>query len=167
MDRIQLGYVARAHGLRGEVRVHLHAEESTTLFDVDRVWIGGVERVVESIRPTVGGLLLTIEGVNDRDTAEALKGQPIEVLREDIPLDEGEYLIGDLPGCLVVDESGHELGRVVSLIQAAQPILVIHGEGVERLLPALPNFIVSVDAVARRIVVSPPEGLPTEPIEPG
>ena len=40
-------------------------------------------------------------------------------------------------------------------------------EGVERLLPALPNFIVSVDAVARRIVVSPPEGLPTEPIEPG
>ena len=162
MERLEVGYVARAHGLGGEVRVHLHATDSTTLLDVERVWIGGREHAVEGARATNGGILLSLADVEDRDAAEALRGQPVEVERDAVPLADGEYLLADLPGCTVVDASGAEIGVVKEVLSAAQPILVIHGEGRERLLPAVPEFVLSVDTAARRLVVELPEDLPAE-----
>ncbi len=164
MERLELGYVARAHGLHGELRIHLHAEESTTLFDVERAWIGGQERKIVSARPTNGAVLLTIEGVDDREAADALRGSTVEVERADVVLEEGEYLLGDLPGCTVVDAEGRELGRVVEVIPAGQPILVIHGDDREIMIPLVPEFVLAVDVEARRIVVEPPEDLPAEPL---
>jgi 16S rRNA processing protein RimM len=164
VERLKIGFVARAHGLRGELRVHLFAPESTTLFDVERIWLGGEERAIKAIRPTTGAVLLTIDGVADRDAAEALQGKEIEVERSDVTLEEGEYLLSDLPGCLVVDEKGGEVGRVAEVISGAQPILVIHGPAGEVMLPAVAAFVRSVDIPARRIEVELPEGLPVEPI---
>jgi 16S rRNA processing protein RimM len=164
MDRLEVGYVARAHGLGGEVRVHLHATGSTTLFDVDRVWIGGREHKIEGARASSGGILLALAGVADRDAAEALRGQTVEVERDAVPLAEGEYLLADLPGCTVVDAAGAEIGVVLEILAGPQPILVIHGDGRERLLPAVPEFVQSVDTAARRVVVVLPEDLPAEKI---
>jgi 16S rRNA processing protein RimM len=164
MSRLAIGYVARAHGLRGELRVHTHDPESATLLEVRRVWIGGAERVVEAARPTSGAVLLLVAGIADRDAAEALKGQAVEVAREDVPLDEGEYLLADLPGCEVSAAGGASLGRVVEVMPAAQPLLVVHGAGLERLIPVVPDFVKEVDLAARRIVVALPEDLPAEPI---
>ena len=165
MQRLAIGYVARAHGLRGELRVHLHAPESTVLLDVERIWLGGEERVVVAARPTTGAVLLTIEGVDDRDAAEALKGKPVEVDRDAVSLEPGEYLLADLPGCVAVDEEGREVGKVVEVIPGAQPILVIHdAERRELLLPAVPQFVVDVDIAARRVTLAIPEDMPLEPI---
>jgi 16S rRNA processing protein RimM len=165
MQRLGIGYVARAHGLRGELRVHMHAPGSTVLLDVERVWIGGQERVVEAARPTTGAMLLSVEGVEDRDAAEALKGQPVEVERAAVTLEPGEYLLADLPGCVAVDPEGRELGRVVEVLPGAQPILVIHDAARrELLLPAVPEFVIEVDAASKRVVVAVPEDLPAEPI---
>jgi 16S rRNA processing protein RimM len=173
VDPIQVGYVARAHGLRGEVRVHLHTPGSTTLLGLERAWIGGQERRIVAVRPTPGAVLLLLEGVSDRDAAEALRGSVVEVDRADIPLEEGEYLLGDLPGCAVVDPDGQALGRVADIIQGAQPILVIHHDdnvdsddesgGRELLVPAVPQFVLEVDVGGRRVVVAVPEGLSWEP----
>jgi 16S rRNA processing protein RimM len=164
MERLEVGYVARAHGLRGEVRVQLHAEGSTTLLEVDRVFVGGREVAVEVARPTNGAVLLTLAGVGDRDAADALRGQKVEVDRAAVPLAAGEYLLADLPGCTVVDTAGVEVGVVKEVLSGRQPILVIHGGGLERLLPAVPTFVLEVDAAARRVTVELPEDLPAEPI---
>jgi 16S rRNA processing protein RimM len=164
MDKLEVGYVARAHGVRGEVRVHLHHPASTALDDVGRAWFGGTERKILAARPTSGALLLTLEGVGDRAAAETLRGAAVEVLRSDLPLAEGEYFLADLPGCEVVDAAGAGLGRVVEVTHGAQDILVIHDETHERLLPAVPAFVTRVDLAARRITVDPPEDLPAEPL---
>ena len=158
--------MARPHGVRGELRVVLDDPDSTVLYDVERVWIGGEERTVAGARATTGAVLVTIEGVDDRDAADRLKGQGVEVPREAVPLAEGEYLIADLIGCEIVDEAGAPLGRAVSLLRGGQDLLVIHDDarGVERILPVVPEFIRSVDRAARRVVVAPPEDLPEEPL---
>jgi len=161
---VEVGYVARAHGLRGEVRVHLHAPESTVLLEVDAVVVGGRELAIESARPANGAVLLALEGVDGRDAADALRGQTVEVDRAAIPLAAGEYLLQDLPGCTVVDVSGAEIGVVANVIPGAQPILVIHGGGHERMLPAVPEFVREVDVAGRRVVVEMPEDLPAEKI---
>jgi 16S rRNA processing protein RimM len=159
---LEVGYIARAHGVRGEVRVHLHSAESTALFDVPRVFLDGVERAILSARPTNGGAVLVVfEGVADRDAAEAMRGQRVAVARDDIALAEGEYFLADLPGCEVVTEAGAPLGRVAEVMHAAQDLLVIHDGDEERLVPIVPEFVRAVDVAARRIVVDLPEDLPT------
>jgi 16S rRNA processing protein RimM len=163
-DRVAIGYVARAHGVRGELRVHLHDPASNTLYDTPRIFVGGRELVVDSVRPTSGALLVKLEGVDDRTRAESLAGQPVEVVRAAIPLEDGEFLVGDLPGCVVVDTAGTSLGTIVSIMHGPQDLLVIHDATHERLLPLVPAFLVEVDLAARRVVVDPPDELPAEPL---
>jgi 16S rRNA processing protein RimM len=166
MERLRIGHVARPHGVRGELRVQLDDPESTVLFDVDRVWVGGVEYRVASARGTTGAALVHLEGIEDRDRGAALRGQAVEVQRSDVPLGEGEFFVSDLIGCEVVDEAGRVLGRGVSLLRGAQDLLVIHDEAaqVERILPVIPEFVLAVDRAARRVVVAPPDDLPEEPL---
>ncbi len=136
------------------------------LLDVESAWFAGVKRKIVSARPTAGGVLLTVEGVTDRDAADALRGQKIEVPRGAIEMAEGEYLLADLPGCEVVDEAGAPLGKVVEVMMGAQDLLVIHNETEERLLPLVPEFVLSVDVVAKKVTVTLPEDLPVTPVVP-
>lgn len=164
MDKLQIGYVARAHGVHGELRVELHDPTSTTLEHVSRVFFGGVERAIRSLRKTQGAWLVFVEGVADREAAEALKGTPIEVNRSDVPLAAGEYFLADLVGCEVEDEHGNSLGQIAAVWHAAQDILVIRDHVAERLLPLVPAFVAGVDLGARKVRVTPPEDLPIEPL---
>lgn len=163
-DRIVVGYVARPHGVRGELRVQTHNPESTTLFDVERVWLGGVERAVKQVRPVPGALLVTLTGIDDRNASEAVVGQSVEVMRGDVSLDEGEVLVADLPGCVVLDRAGRSYGVVASVLHGAQDMLVVHGDDGELLVPMVPELVVEIDVAARRVVVELPEGLPVEPL---
>jgi 16S rRNA processing protein RimM len=167
MERLRIGHVARPHGVRGEIRVQLDDPDSTALLQVERVWIGDREYPIAHARSTTGAVLLLVEGIADRDQVAPLRGQAVEVLRTDVPLAEGEFFVADLIGCEIVDQSGRLLGRGVSLLRGAQDLLVIHDEaaGVERILPVVPEFVLSVDREARRAVVAPPEELPEEPLD--
>ncbi len=158
MDLIAVGYVARAHGVRGELRVHLHDPSSETLYQVERVFVGGAERRIESARSGPRGAVLLL--------LEALKGQAVEVPRAEIPLEEDEVLLTDLLGFAVVDESGAPLGEVARVQPGAQDLLVLHDRaaGVERLFPLVDELVVELDLDGKRLVVSAPEGLPSEPL---
>ena len=162
-DRIEVGYVSRAHGIRGEVRVVTHDPASTILAEVDEVAIG--DRVFElvSARPAKDAFIVRLAGVTDRNRAETLRGQTVTVSRDDIALDEGEFLLADLIGCEVVLLDGSGYGEVAALEHGPQDLLVIHHDAVERLVPLVPEIVVEIDLDAGRIVVDPPEGLPETP----
>ncbi|HEY0093407.1 MAG TPA: 16S rRNA processing protein RimM, partial [Archangium sp.] len=101
---LELGYVARAHGLQGEVAVRAFDPASETLDYVKRVLVRprtGAERVlrIESVRPTPKEMLVVFEGVRGRVQAEALVGATVLAFREDLDApEEGEYFQGDLVG---------------------------------------------------------------------
>jgi len=162
-DLIEVGYVARAHGLRGEVRVELHNPGAETLFDAEAVYVGGLRFAVAGARPGPGdGVLLTLEGVTDRDAADALRGRAVEVRRDQIHLGDGEVLVADLVGCAAVLEDGTPWGVIVAVEVGAQDRLVIRDGDVVRQLPLVDAFVRGVDLVARSVVVAPPAGLPEE-----
>jgi 16S rRNA processing protein RimM len=165
MDRLNVGYVARAHGVRGELRVHLHAADSTALDDARELTIGGRAFRVTGRRAVQGAWLLTVEGVADKDAADALAGQAVEVDRADIALDEGEFLVADLPGCQAFSPDGAALGRVHRVQHGPQDLLVLRDDDarVERLVPLVGEFLVEVDIAGKRIVLELPEGLPEDP----
>ena len=159
--RVEIGGVARAHGIRGEVVIITHDPDSSTLGTVERVFVNGVERKLVGVRDTQRGWLVQIEGVVTRNDAEALKGAKIEVLRSELDLDDDDVLLADLIGCKVVLTDGTPWGEVAGIDTGpGQDRLIIHDNGVERLVPLVDVLVPKIDLDARVVTVDPPEGTP-------
>lgn len=164
---VPVGGVAKPHGIRGEICIKSYAD-SPSLFDrVPALYLqrgNGTPRpyAVRSWREHKEYVLLVLEGVTDRDMAEALRGQTVLVSQDDLPEpDEGEFYIFDLLDCRVVLEDGAEIGVLEGFYEnAEQDTWVIKGvDGKEILLPAVPEFVLDVDLDAEVITIDPPEGL--------
>ena len=162
---LELGFVSRAHGLRGEVAIRTFDPASEALDVVERVLLhtrtGEVREVhIEDVRPTPKENIVAIEGVDSRTEAESLVGAKVFVFREDLePPGEGEFFQGDLVGLHAVDESGAALGRVEEIWSTGEvPNIVIRAPGrPELVVPFADEFVPSVDLATQRIVIRPPE----------
>jgi 16S rRNA processing protein RimM len=160
-DKIEIGGVARAHGIRGEVVIVTHDPDCETLGAVDAIYIGGAVHKIEAVRDTHRGWLVQLEGIATRNDAERLRGKAVEVDRETLGLEADDVLLSDLIGCAVRRRDGAPWGTIAE-IQAGeyQDLLVIHDGEVERLLPLVDAFVTEIDVDARVVTVDPPEGLP-------
>src|SRR4051812_38584766 len=143
--RIEIGRIARAHGIRGEVAIATHDRESELPGEVATLWIGGVERRVASARNTQRGWLVQFEGIATRTDAEALRGQVVEVPREALELGDDDILLDDLVGCKVERVDGTPWGTIAAIQPGMQDLLVIHDGELERLLPLVDEFVVGID----------------------
>jgi 16S rRNA processing protein RimM len=110
---------------------------------------------LESVRPHKGVLLIKLEGVDDRDAAEELRGMLVQVpLEEAVPLEEGEYYHFQLIGVDVETETGEWLGRVADVIATgAADVFVVRGPRGEVLLPAIEDVILELDTEEREMTV--------------
>lgn len=165
-DLVIVGRVGAAHGLTGEIRVTSETQPPGNI-EVYRPWLLGDgnrfrEVAVSAIRASRGAYLVRLEGVNDRDQAEALRGQRIAVPRSALPAlePEREYYWRDLIGLTVVNGAGRSLGRVLRLLETgAHDVLVIRsGDGPgETLIPFVAVYVEAVDLASGRIQVDWPE----------
>lgn len=160
-ERVEIGGVARAHGIRGEVVIVTHDPDSETLGVVETIYVGGTPRKIVGARDTQRGWLVQLEGIATRNDAEALRGAKVEVARADLDLDDDDVLLHDLVGCKVVLPDGTPWGEVAAIDAGlGQDRLVIHDHGVERLVPLVDEFLRNIDLDAGVITVDPPEGTP-------
>ena len=159
-NRLEIGGIARAHGIRGEVMVHTHDPDSSILGQVERVYIDGAPYTIEEARGTPKGWIVALVEVTTRNDAEKLHGKPIEVDRSDLELAEGDVLLDDLVGCAVKLVDGTPWGKIVAVDPGMQDLLVIHDGTIERLLPLVDVFVKTIDVDGKVVTVDPPDGLP-------
>jgi 16S rRNA processing protein RimM len=160
---VVVGKITRAHGVHGEVAVLVLSEVPERFADGANLLLeDGGKLTIASTRPDRGRLLVTFEGVADRDAAQQLRGRLLVVPQSRLPeLPEGAWWPHQLEGCAVVTEAGRSLGDVKEVVSnPANDIWVAVDEtGDETLVPALRDVIVDVDLEARRIVVREVPGL--------
>ena len=158
--RILMGRIHGAFGVRGEIKLESFSDPPEALFRY-RPWTlrcaQGVERELEGARgrSTAKGVVMQLPGVEDRDAAESLRGSEIFVPRSALPpARPGQYYWVDLEGLRVENTQGVDFGVVSHLFSTgANDVLVARGER-ERMIPFLePDYIVSVDFDAGRVVV--------------
>ncbi len=147
---LEVGRIAKAHGLKGEVVVELTTDrterlEPGSVLDTDR----GPLTVVQAA-PHQRRWRVTFEGVESREDAEALHGV---VLRAE-PIDDPDvWFVHELVGADVVTEAGSPVGRCTAVVEnPAHDLLEIDDE----LLVPLPFVVEVADG---RIVIDPPDGL--------
>ena len=155
-ERLAIGRVARAHGIRGRVLIAPYNAGSEGLCQARRIWLGEREFEVDRAQRVTQGYLVALRGVGDRDQADALRGEEVRVDRAELPaLEAGEMYAIDLIGYQVSDPQGTVRGVVEDLEEAGPQDLLRLDVGT--LVPLA--LVTEVQPQARRIVVDAPEGL--------
>lgn len=151
-DLVIVGRIRGAHGVAGLVHLISSTEPPDNIERYRPWWLGdtaGYRRVeVRSLQPHRNGYLARLEGVDDREQAQALAGRLIAVPRSALPALEPhrEYYWQDLIGLSVVEAGGGELGRVRELMATgAHDVLVIDGGERDVLIPFVEAFVLEVD----------------------
>jgi 16S rRNA processing protein RimM len=153
--RIALAAVAGAQGIKGELRLKLFGDGADSLAAHKIVFLGGVERRLLSVRDAGKMAIARIEGVSDRNAAEALRGQLIEIDQSALPpLEDGEYYHADLIGLPCEDFGGSPVGTVVAVenFGAGDLLEVELPDGKRSLIPFRPGI---ADLTDGRIVLDP------------
>ena len=156
---IEAGQIVNTHGVRGEVKLQPWTDSAEFLARFRTLYIDGAAVRVRSSRVHKGMVLALLEGVEDVNAAMRLKGRTVYIDREDAKLPRGGYFIQDIIGAEVITEDGEGIGRLEEVIDApASMVYVVRGER-ERLIPAVPEFILKTDADAGVITVRLIEGM--------
>ncbi|MEK8085618.1 ribosome maturation factor RimM [Aquabacterium sp. A3] len=177
-DAVEVGRVLDAWGIKGGFKVLPFSPDPQALFCTKRWFLkpaefpGGVKRPavpnllgqprflqVRQAREQGDAIVVTAQGVDDRSTAESLKGARVFVSRSAFPTpDDDEFYWIDLIGLDVLNREGEALGRVAGLIETG-PHCVLRceaqaadGSAIERLIPFVSAYIDSVSLAERRIV---------------
>ncbi|WP_114966329.1 ribosome maturation factor RimM [Alkalilacustris brevis] len=164
-DRICVGAIAGAFGVRGEVRLKSFCAAPEAIADYGPLYSedGARSFDVALLRAVKGGFAARLSGVSDKEAADALRGIRLYADRARLPaLPDDEFYHADLIGLAVHDTGGALLGHVRAVLNhGAGDLLEVHGIGLKGpvLVPFTREIVPTVDLKAGRIVADPPEGL--------
>jgi 16S rRNA processing protein RimM len=164
-NRILLGHIGEAHGIRGELVVKSHAAVPEDIATYGPLQDEAGERSfeLEALRTTAKGVVCRIRGIADRTAAEALRGTKLYVARERLPVPaEGEFYHSDLIGLAAVHADGSPIGEIVAVRNfGAGDLIEIRLAGGTRteLVPFDARTVPTIDLEAGQAVISPSPGL--------
>ena len=165
-DFLLIGRVAGAHGIKGALKIFSFAE-SPSVFDSGslihlRGNRGGEESyTVRWVKSHGKGVLLSLEGVDDRTQAESLIGAELFIEKKLLPeLEEGTHYWFDIIGLSVYTKDTEYIGQITSIIPTgSNDVYVVQDEDKEILVPALESVVIDIDLKKKRMTVDLPEGL--------
>jgi 16S rRNA processing protein RimM len=180
-----VGHIGKAHGIRGEVIVHVRTDEPEARFVPGAVFTTQAptgrygapapgERppgayvvpetlTLESLRWHQGNIIAVFDGVYDRAIAEALRSTLLTVDSATVtpPDDPDEFLDHQLIGLRVESVTGEKLGEVARIDHAPSSDLLVlrKTDGGTALIPFVTAMVPEVDLPGGRVLVDLPEGL--------
>jgi 16S rRNA processing protein RimM len=166
---LEIGKIVGTHGLRGDLKARSSSGDPGLLLEMDHLYVRCASgetccrKVVRRVAHK-GQALLRFEAFDSIDKVEQLVGCSLLVAADALPeLGEGEHYWTDLEGMLVIDSARGELGRLSDIFTtAAHDTYVVDGLYGEVLIPAVQQFILSIDYEKRLMRVELPEGLVVE-----
>jgi 16S rRNA processing protein RimM len=165
-----VGRVVKAHGVTGEIVVEVRTDDPEIRFAPGAVLRArrSDERmrnyVIEAARAHGERLLVRLDGVADRDTADGLRGSLFLIDSDDLPPIEelDTYYDHQLEGLRVCTTAGRRIGTVADVLHtAAGELLAVKrdDQAGELLVPFVSAIVTSVSLEARTVEIDPPEGL--------
>jgi 16S rRNA processing protein RimM len=166
-DRIALGIIRKAHGVRGEASVEAWSDSPERFSDVSAVTLVSPDEAstrdaaIESVRIHAGRALVKFAGIESPEEVQLLQNWTVEVPESEArKLDEDEYFLHDLVGLRLVDSEGIERGNVTGIEETGGGVLlVVEGPRGKFDVPFAADICTNVDLDAKTIKVDLPEGI--------
>lgn len=152
--KIEIGKIVKAQGIKGEVKLACYVDDAAMLKSVKQLYVGSQTYSVTHFRADGAFCYVFLDGVADRNAAEALRNWTVYADKESVSVEKGRYFIDDLVGCAVTLDDGKSIGTVKEILQnGAADVFVCSGEGGEILFPYLNDLVVSVNVDTKQIVL--------------
>lgn len=161
-EKILLGRIGAAHGIKGEVLVASFAEDPSNIAAYgplsDRSGTRNYDLKV--VRVTPKGVLVRIKGISDRTAAEALRGIELYVDRNKLPEPtDDEFYHSDLIGLTAINSDGTKIGTIIAIENYGAGDLVeirLDGSTKTELIPFSDAFVKSIDTAAGHATIALP-----------
>jgi len=164
-DYISIGKIINFFGIKGEAKVgysnfnQLKNAKEVFMLDSNE----NVKLEIEKVRESKNFAIVKFKNIDDINSLIQFKGQRIFILKQEAlkKLENNEYLINDLIGCIVVNENNEKLGTVKNIsTNGTQDLLNIENDLHQvKLVPFVNEFFPTVDIKNKTIVIKPIEGL--------
>ncbi|MDV3347473.1 ribosome maturation factor RimM [Leptothoe sp. LEGE 181152] len=184
IDWLTIGRIVGAHGLNGEVRVYPDSDFPERFEQPGERWLlkpgaanpEPIKLVKGRFQEGKGLYILKLAGINYRNQAEILRDAQLLIPADDrLPLEPGEFHVGDLMGLAVIlQETGEQIGSVIDVYRAGNDLLEValasdqpeeatkdNGQIKARtvLIPFVEAIVPVVDLTQGRVEITPPDGL--------
>lgn len=169
--QLVIGSIGRAHGVRGEAVVHITTDDPEGRFVAGSVLVTDpatagpltIEAVRRHTSSGANRLLVTFEGVHDRDQAERLRGVKLLVDAAEVAPtgDPDEFHDFELVGLAVHLADGEHIGEVTRVNHGpgGDMLIVKRPDGRDTFIPFVKAIVPDVDIAGGRIMITPPDGL--------
>ena len=166
-DRIALGIIRKAHGVRGEASVEAWSDSPERFTDLRAVTLVSPDdsqtrdAVIDSVRIHAGRALVKFAGIESPEDVRSLQNWTVEIPASDArKLDADEYFLHDLIGLTLIDGDGAHRGKVIQVEETAGGILLVVDGPKRRFdVPFASEICTKVDLGAKTIVVNLPDGI--------
>lgn len=162
---VLVGAIAGAFGVKGEVRLKSFTSEPEDIASYGPLF---TEDGRQSFQVRLSGRLKNalsarLSGISSKEQADRMKGMKLFVPREAFPqLPDDEFYHADLIGLSVYDTGGGEIGAVKAVLNHGATDLLelrLTASNETALLPFTRDYVPTVDMVARKLIIDPPDGL--------
>ncbi len=167
-EYLVVGFLRRAHGVRGEMVMEVHTDFPERLKPKTKVFVGDKHQpmMIDGTRFHQEGLLVKFKDLDKPEDAARYRNQLVYVTAADRPqLPKGQYYHHELIGFDVVDEEDKTVGKLIEIMQtgANDVYVATRPDGTEILLPVIPSVVLDIEADRRLIRVHLLDGLIEEP----
>ncbi len=164
---ICVGHIQSAHGINGHLRVFSNMESSADICNFTNVWLEDKSKPISLnlIKFNKNSIIVSIDGINDRNSAEELKGKKLYLDKSDLPdVAEDEFYYSDLVGLQVFDSQKVQIGTVKAVDNfGAGDLLDIQLDGYSVYIPFLQRYVPSVSLQEHMVVIDVPQEMLEKP----
>jgi len=166
-DRIALGIIRKAHGVRGEASVEAWSDSPERFSDLRAVTLVSPDEeqtrdaIIDGVRIHAGRALIKFSGIESPEDVQKLQNWTVEIPEAEArKLDADEYFLHDLVGLTLIDPEGRNRGKVVEVEETAGGLLlVVNGLRGRFDVPFAAEICTNVDLDAKTIDVRLPVGI--------
>jgi 16S rRNA processing protein RimM len=148
---LNVGFLRRPHGVHGEIMLEIQTEHPEIFLPDVQLYLGKeyLPYTIASSRPHKKGILLSFEGIQDRDKVGEFRNTHVYAKISDLPdLAEDEFYDYEIIGLEIIEkETGKSLGTLKEIVKTgANDVYVVKPKsGKEILLPAIPDVILDIN----------------------
>lgn len=154
-NELTVGRILKPRGLKGELKIETFSDNPRRFQSLKKLKIADEEYVVEKLS-TEGALgYVKLQGIDDIDKAERLRGKEITVSRDDLPRPpEDRYYVVDMIG-VDVFVGGDKLGQLTDILQyGSADVYVIRTSDAQISVPAIKDLITDVNLEEGKLVLN-------------